>query len=156
MAAAAALAGRVIPRDPADLRVTVVTFNVGNEEPFAPGTQHADEPIALSDARLHSEVVFTALYIVEVVVKLSGYGVKGLMADSQDVIAVFCAFASVLDSALFLSESSCGEDAGATSMLRLFRALRLLRLLRLAGRAPGLELFCQAALVALEKALRAF
>ena len=112
-------------------------------------TQHESEPAALARTRAHSEVGFTALYVLEVAVKLAAYGAEGFAADQQDNIAAFCCAASIVDSGLFLSGTSCGADSGASSMLRLFRALRLVRLLRLASRVPGLELFSTAAQAAL-------
>ncbi len=112
-------------------------------------TQHAGEPRNLTRARAHSEVAFTVIYVVEIVVKLGGYGWRGFTSNSHDNVAAFCMLSSVIDSALYLSHTSCGHDTGAASMLRLFRALRLLRLLRLAARVPGLELFTTAASAAL-------
>ena len=76
-------------------------------------TQHAGEPRNLTRARAHSEVAFTVIYVVEIVVKLGGYGWRGFTSNSHDNVAAFCMLSSVIDSALYLSHTSCGHDTGA-------------------------------------------
>ena len=110
-------------------------------------TEHAGEPAWLALARERGELLFSAMWAAEFALKTAAYGIRGLVSDGEDAVAVGCALASVAASALSLARAraSCRDAANDASALRLLRALRLVRLLYVLKRLPGLGLFSVAA-----------
>ena len=87
-----------------------------------------DQPTAVSDMRTTCNYIFTALFFIEMVLKMIGLGIYQYFADGWNDFDFSCVVVSIVD--LALSMSSQGEGIFNTSILRVIRVARVTRLLR--------------------------
>ena len=103
-----------------------------------------DLPEATVDMLYYSDVVFTALFSVEVVVKLVTYGVVlhpgAYFRSTWNVLDFVVVAASITNIAASKLE---------ISWLKAFRMLRALRPLRMVSRNEGMKIICNALLLSL-------
>ena len=82
--------------------------------------------------------MFTAIFIIEAILKLIAYG-DTYFNNSWNQFDFFVVFSSIIDVMMTLAGSTAlkGLDA-APQIGRVLRVLRVLRVVRLAGKAEGL------------------
>jgi len=81
-----------------------------------------------------SNIIFFCLYVIEMLVKWVGLGIKGYFKDTWNVFDFFLVVCSVADLALDASPTSGASPLPPTLLrvLRLFRVVRILRVLKTA------------------------
>ena len=85
-------------------------------------------------------LVFTIIFIVEMVLKIMGFGIKGYVGDKMNLFDALIVLLSIVELVMPSSDSSSdGESTSGSSVsafrtvriFRIFRALRVLRVTRL-------------------------
>ncbi len=79
-------------------------------------------------------IVFTSIYIFEILVKLGAYGLKNYFLETNfhifDILIGLLSFLDVLISQMFLTTTDDLSNSGIITILKFFRALRLFKLAR--------------------------
>lgn len=86
---------------------------------------HVEMPDGLTVALFWLNVAFTVIFLVEVVVKLIGLGIKQYFQDRWCLFDFFVALLSLVQIAIDMSVKS---DVPAVNLLRVFRVVRVFRL----------------------------
>ena len=74
-------------------------------------------------------IIFFAIYLAEMIIKILGFGVKGYFSDGFNVFDFFLVLASIVD--IIFANTSEGENQ-TTSVLQTLRGFRLFRMFKLA------------------------
>ena len=86
---------------------------------------HVGMPHALTVALFWLNVAFTVIFLLEVIVKLVGLGIKQYFQDRWCLFDFFVAMLSLVQIAIDISVKS---DVPAVNLLRVFRVVRVFRL----------------------------
>ena len=71
-------------------------------------------------------IAFSFIFIIEMLIKLIGFGVKGYFIDAFNCFDCFVVLTSIID--LFVSNILDSKKGGALNALRTFRLLRIFKL----------------------------
>ncbi|XP_052824853.1 voltage-dependent T-type calcium channel subunit alpha-1I isoform X2 [Octopus bimaculoides] len=86
------------------------------------GIEYHNQPEELTQALEYSNIVFSFLFAVEMLLKVAAYGLFGYISDGFNLFDGFIVVLSIIELAQ--------DGAGGLSVLRTFRLLRILKLVR--------------------------
>ena len=84
-----------------------------------------------------SNIIFTILFIIEMIIKLLGLGLKGYVRDKFNLFDGFIVIVSLIE--IIHSYSGLGKATGSRGAIPAFRTFRLLRIFKLARSWTGLR-----------------
>ena len=90
----------------------------------------------MSNFREDGDIYFVALYTIELILKLVGFGVRPFFKDKFNLLDVFIVVVSLIDSIL---KSVASVNKNSLLILQFCKAMRALRMLKLARHIAGMR-----------------
>ncbi|ODM88419.1 Voltage-dependent T-type calcium channel subunit alpha-1H [Orchesella cincta] len=94
------------------------------------GVEYHAQPDWLTSTVEMSNLVFSGVFFVEMLLKLTSYGIVGYVSNGFDVFDGIIVILSVVEIIQGIIDGNHGGGGGALSVLRTFRLLRILKLVR--------------------------
>eukprot|EP00955_Chlamydomonas_euryale_P090611 364557-Chlamydomonas_euryale.AAC.23 len=87
-------------------------------------------PQTLADATTYANYVFTFYFVAEMVLKLTGLGMRAYVSDGYNIFDGVVTIVGLLEVTMSLVPGTTSPSGGAMSAFRAFRLLRIFRLAR--------------------------
>ncbi|CAG7718749.1 unnamed protein product, partial [Allacma fusca] len=94
------------------------------------GVEYHNQPDFLTEAVEMSNIIFSAVFFVEMLLKLLAYGFAGYLSNGFDVFDGVIVVLSGVELCQGMVDGNTHASGGALSVLRTFRLLRILKLVR--------------------------
>jgi hypothetical protein len=120
---------------------------------LALGSEHLGQPAWLTRAQDVSSLIFSAIFGLEMLIKLGAMGLGGYSRQGKNCFDGFVTVVGLCDSAMFLFGACGGVDSAA---IKLIRSLRVFRILRLVLYLPNIDIIVESIAYPLPALCRVF